>query len=78
MCDQPISEARSPRCEDEEARKKDREEMNKGQNCSWHLHVQCLAPDSTVFTGQGHHPIFQHATHFHIWGITLSSELRFG
>ena len=44
MCDQPRSEARSPRCEDEEAQKKDPKETNKGQSYSWHQIGLC-APD---------------------------------
>jgi hypothetical protein len=54
MCDQPKSEARSPRHEDEEAWKKDHEETNKGQSCSWHRTTLCapdrVALDSTLCT----------------------------
>ena len=61
MCDQPRSEARSPRCEDEEAWKKDREVTNKGQTCSSHQTGLCaldkVAPDGTMHR-TGHRSIF--------------------
>ena len=77
MCDQPRSEARSLRREDEEARKKDREEMNKGQSYSWHgtalraldtWHQTTLcAPDSTGCTGQGTALFFSTRHTFVFW-----------
>ena len=71
MCDQPRSEARSPRREDEEARKKDRKETNKGQSYSWHQTALCasnrVAPDSTVCTGQGTALFFSRQHTFRFW-----------
>ena len=63
MWDQPRSQARSPRREDEEAQKKDREQTNKGQSCSWHRTRRCapdrVAPDRSCAPDMGTAIFFQ-------------------
>jgi len=61
MWDQPRSQARSPRREDEEAQKKDHEQTNKGQSCSWHRIALCASDNwhrTTLFASDRAPPYF--------------------